>query len=128
MNGVLIVGTIVPIVRTTEARALVDPAIVLFGRTRRRVLGWLLGHAHETFYLREIARQIDTPVGAVQRELEQLTSAGLVTRSVHGRHVYFQTNREAPIFPELQSILAKTSGCGYRDLRGLSKEAEHDGL
>jgi predicted nucleotidyltransferase len=89
---------------------LVDAATVLFGSTRRRVLGWLLGHADEAFYLRQIVRQTGAGVGAVQRELEQLTSAGLLHRTVEGRQVYFQANRDAPIFPELQGLFAKTAG------------------
>lgn len=87
-----------------------DAAALLFGTTRRRVLGWLLGHADEAYYLRQIARHTGTAVGAVQRELEQLTAAGLLHRTVQGRQVYFQANREAPIFPELQGLFAKTAG------------------
>jgi predicted nucleotidyltransferase len=83
---------------------------LLFGSTRRRVLGWLLGHADEAYYLRQIARHTGTAVGAVQREVEQLTAAGLLRRTVQGRQVYFQANREAPIFPELQGLFAKTAG------------------
>ncbi len=85
-----------------------DPAVVLFGSTRRRVLGWLLGHADEAFYLRELVRHTGAAVSAVQRELEQLTGAGLVRRDVRGKQVYFQINREAPIFPELLGLFAKT--------------------
>ena len=96
--------------RTTRQVADVDPATLLFGSTRRRVLGWLLGHADEPYYLRQIARHTGTAVGAVQRELELLTSAGLLRRTVQGRQVYFQANREAPIFPELQGLFAKTAG------------------
>jgi predicted nucleotidyltransferase len=96
---------------TAAVRAgLADAATLLFGRTRRRVLGWLLGHADEAYYLRQIVRHTDTSVGAVQRELEQLTTAGLLHRTVQGRQVYFQANREAPIFPELQGLFAKTAG------------------
>jgi predicted nucleotidyltransferase len=87
-----------------------DVAALLFGSTRRRVLGWLLGHADEAYYLRQIARHTGTAVGAVQRELEQLTAAGLLLRTVQGRQVYFQANCEAPIFPELQGLFAKTAG------------------
>jgi uncharacterized protein len=74
------------------------------------VLGWLLGHADEAFYLRELVRHTGGAVGAVQRELEQLTAAGLVRRDVRGRQVYFQANRKAAIFPELQGLFAKTAG------------------
>jgi DNA-binding transcriptional ArsR family regulator len=66
------------------------------------------GHADEAFYLRELARQTGTAVGAAQRELEQLTAAGLVVREVRGNQVYFQANRQASIFPELQGLFAKT--------------------
>ncbi len=85
-----------------------DAVALLFGSTRRRVLAWLLGHADEAFYLRELSRHTGTAVGAAQRELEQLTAAGLVVREVRGNQVYFQANREAPIFPELQGLFAKT--------------------
>ncbi|MQA30784.1 MAG: nucleotidyltransferase domain-containing protein [Luteitalea sp.] len=104
-------GTLVaPLGTTTKAGSNVDAATLLFGSTRRRVLGWLLGHADESYYLREIVRHTGTSVGAVQRELEKLTAAGLLTRTVDGRQVYFQANRDAPIFPELRELFAKTAG------------------
>jgi predicted nucleotidyltransferase len=74
------------------------------------VLGWLLGHADEAYYLRELVRYTGGAVGAVQRELEQLTAAGLVRREVRGKQVYFQANQHAAIFPELRGLFAKTSG------------------
>jgi len=85
-------------------------ANVLFGQTRQRVLGWLFGHPDEAFYLREIVRHTGGALGAVQRELEALTKAGLVRRDSRGRHVYFQADRGSPVFAELQSILTKTVG------------------
>lgn len=85
-------------------------AQTLFGQTRQRVLGWLYGHPDQEFYLREIVRQTGGAHGAVQRELESLSGAGLLQREVRGRHVYFRANRDSPIFAELQSILAKTVG------------------
>ncbi|MGH7265109.1 MAG: ArsR/SmtB family transcription factor, partial [Candidatus Rokuibacteriota bacterium] len=87
-----------------------EPATVLFGATRRRVLGWLLSHPDEAFYLRQIVRQFGAGQGSVQRELALLTRAGLLRRTVQGRQVYFQANRESPIFPELQALFLKTAG------------------
>ena len=100
-------GTFVPVLGTTTVA--LDPAALLFGSTRRRVLGWLLSHADEAYYLRELVRHTGGAVGAVQRELEQLTAAGLVRRDVRGHQVYFQANRDAAIFPELQGLFAKTA-------------------
>ena len=47
-----------------------DASVVLFGRTRRRVLALLLGHPDERLYLRQIVRQSGAGLGAVQRELQ----------------------------------------------------------
>ncbi|MGQ0643704.1 MAG: nucleotidyltransferase domain-containing protein [Gemmatimonadaceae bacterium] len=85
-------------------------ARVLFGSVRREVLALLMGRPDERFYLREILRAVGGGSGAVQRELKQLTEAGLVHREAHGRQVYFSANRDAPIFPELQAIVQKTAG------------------
>jgi predicted nucleotidyltransferase len=55
-------------------------------------------------------RQSGSALGAVQRELRELTDAGLLIRTVEGRQVYFQANRSSPLFAELQSLLVKTAG------------------
>ncbi len=83
---------------------------LLFGQTRRDVLALLLGRPDERFYLREILRAAGGGSGGVQRELKQLTEAGLLHRVREGRQVYFSANRHAPIFTELQSIIQKTAG------------------
>jgi hypothetical protein len=70
----------------------------------------LYGHADEQFYLREIARRAGTGIGATQRGLGQLTDAGLIHRARRGHQVYYQADKENPIFFKLKSILAKTSG------------------
>ncbi len=93
-----------------EMRTTRNVASVLFGRARRLILGWLLGHPDESFFLRQIVRQTGLPVGSVQRELEALTAAGLLTRRTQGRQVYFQADRSSPVFRELQSLFVKTAG------------------
>ena len=87
-----------------------DAATLLFGKARRQVLAWLYGHVDERFYLRQLVRHTGIVPGAIQRELQALTRAGLLTRRVEGRQVYFQANRESPIFGELQQLLLKTVG------------------
>jgi uncharacterized protein len=82
----------------------------LFGRTRERVLGLFFSHLDEAFYLREVARRTGGALGAVQRELAVLVSAGILTRVLRGRQVYYQANRQCPVFDELRAIVAKTSG------------------
>ncbi len=85
-------------------------ARLLFGAVRRDVLALLYGRPDESFYLREIQRAVGAGIGPVQRELSQLTEAGLVERERRGNQVYFSADRAAPIFGELQAILEKTAG------------------
>jgi uncharacterized protein len=82
----------------------------LFGRNRRAVLGLLYGHPDQEYYLRQIVRAAGGGHGAVQRELEQLSDAGIIRRCVRGSQVYFQANAECPIFAELRSVIVKTAG------------------
>jgi uncharacterized protein len=83
---------------------------LLFGDTRRAILALLYGHAEEQFYLRDLVRRTETALGAAQRELMQLTGAGLVLRVRRGNQVYYQANSANPIFSELKGILTKTAG------------------
>ena len=83
---------------------------ILFPRGRRSILALLYGHADQQFYLREIIRRVGMGIGATQRELRQLGEAGLIQGVRRGHQIYYQANSKNPIFTELKSILAKTSG------------------
>ena len=84
----------------------------LFGKTRRAILALLFGHPERSFYLRQIVRAAQAGVGAVQRELQQMTAVGILTRAHSGRQVYFQANPQCPVFNELRQLMAKTAGVG----------------
>jgi len=88
----------------TKYSALSD---ALFSKAQRRVLGLLFGHSGRSFYANEIVRAARAGVGGVQRELEALAAAGLVTVSRLGNQKHYQANRASPIFEELRSIVAK---------------------
>lgn len=85
---------------------------ILFGKTRQAVLSLLYGHADESFYLRQIVRVTGGGMGAVQRQVNALVDAGLVTRSSKGKQIYYQANCNSPVFEELKSIIIKTAGIG----------------
>jgi DNA-binding transcriptional ArsR family regulator len=89
-----------------------DPGAVLFGKTRRRVLGLLFGHPDESFFVRDIVRRSGAAQGAIARELDALLGAGLLWRREDGRNVYYRANKQAPVFPELERLVAKTIALG----------------
>jgi len=85
-------------------------SVTLFGKTRRAVLGLLYGHADQAFYLRQIARLTGAGLGALQRELRELSSGGIIRRTQKGNQVYFEADSHCPVFKELRNLLAKTLG------------------
>jgi predicted nucleotidyltransferase len=82
----------------------------LFGKTRRAVLALLYGHPDESFYLRQIARVTGAGMGSLQRELQQLSEAGIIQRSEIGRQAFFKANSESPVFSDLKNLIIKTFG------------------
>jgi predicted nucleotidyltransferase len=85
-------------------------ADLLFGRTRGAVLALLYGRADQSFYTRQIAREVNASVGAVQRELENLSKVGIIIRTSVGSQVFYQANRGVPVFREMQAMVNKTIG------------------
>ncbi|MHB1514093.1 MAG: nucleotidyltransferase domain-containing protein [Acidiferrobacter sp.] len=83
---------------------------ILFPEYRRRVLGLLLLHPDQRYYLREIARLTGTTAGTLARELSKLVKAGVVNVQRVGNQTHYSANRHCPVFDELASILRKTSG------------------
>ena len=83
---------------------------VLFGQIRGQVLALLYGRADKSFYVRQIARQVNASVGAVQRELEKLAKVGLLVRTSVGNQVFYQVNQQNPVFSEMRALVAKTVG------------------
>jgi predicted nucleotidyltransferase len=84
----------------------------LFAGVQQRVLGALFGNPERSFYGNELLRLTGSGKGALQRELDRLVKAGLVTLRSVGNQKHYQANPEAPIFEELRGIAIKTFGIG----------------
>jgi uncharacterized protein len=90
---------------------MLDPlAAALFTKAQAAVLGLLLSHPDESFYLRQIVQVTGLGVGHCQRELQRLSNSGILRRTLQGRHVFFRANPESPIFADLRNVVMKTLG------------------
>ena len=98
---------------------------MLFGRTRSRLLATLYDKPDTPFFVRQLARHIRGSAGTVQRELMTLASAGLITRNNRENQVLYQANSKHPIYPELHSLLAKTTGAFAMLAESLSSFAQN---
>jgi predicted nucleotidyltransferase len=70
----------------------------------------LIGQPDRSFRISEIIRLAGSGSGAVQRELEALTAAGIFTVSSTGSQKLYRANRQSPIFEELYGLVLKTVG------------------
>lgn len=105
-------GSIMPSMGTPLADT--AAAAALFPQVRQRLLAILFGQPERSFYANELIRLATSGTGAVQRELESLTAAGLVTAQRLGNQRHYQANADSPIFNELRAIVVKTSGIELR--------------
>lgn len=85
-------------------------AEVLFHESRRKLLALFFTRPDESFYLRHIVRLTGGTYSAIRRELGLLHKAGLLECSRTGNQLFYSANRKSPVFPELESIMRKTSG------------------
>ena len=101
-------GILIPIMGSKAPSP--DAFLPLFGKARQALLSLVFTRADETHLQEDLIKQAALGRGAVQRELEFLTRAGVVRRTLRGRQVYFQANPDCPIYPELRGLIVKTAG------------------
>ena len=90
-----------------ESSALAD---ALFPKVRQRVLAVLFGAPGRSYYANEVIALAQSGTGAVQRELADLSAAGLLTVRKQGNQKHYQANALSPVFAELRGIVLKTVG------------------
>ena len=91
----------------TSSSSLAD---ALFTSTQQKVLGLLFGQPDRSFFVTQIMNLARSGRGAVQRELQRLELAGLVSVRMHGNQKHYQANSQSPLFEELCGIVRKTVG------------------
>ena len=79
-------------------------------KLREELLTLYFFNPNKKYYLRELERILNFPVGNIRRELIKLESTGLFLSESKGNLVYYYLNQSYPLFEELKSIIFKTSG------------------
>jgi predicted nucleotidyltransferase len=83
---------------------------LLGSKLRARLLGWLLTHPDERFYVRRLHAILGEDPTNVSRELARLAQMGILTCAVEGQQKYYQADRKCPVFGELRALVVKTAG------------------
>ena len=103
VGSVLTNGLIVLIFGMTMASA-------LFTDSQSRLFSWLFGQPQRAYHLNELRRLTGLGSASLQRELNRLTSAGLVDAQAVGNMRRFQVNPQSPVYAELVALTRKTLG------------------
>jgi DNA-binding transcriptional ArsR family regulator len=82
----------------------------LLPKTRQGILAAILVRPEKAWYVSELARRMGVPSSSLQRELQQLSEAGILKVQRQGRMAYYRANTGSPLFPELRGLLLKTAG------------------
>jgi predicted nucleotidyltransferase len=82
----------------------------LLPKTRQGILAATLVQPEKAWYVSELARRLGVPSSSLQRELHDLSDAGILKVHRQGRMVYYQANRDSPVFADLRGLLLKTAG------------------
>src|SRR6266850_1118760 len=79
-------------------------------RLRQRILAAVFMEPEKAWYRSALARKLGVGPSSLQRPLESLAKAGIITARQDGNRIYFQANLDGPFATELRGLVRKTHG------------------
>ena len=83
---------------------------LITSKTRIKLLVRLFFNPKTHAYLRQLSNEFGASSNAVREELNQLTNTKLLKSLRSGRQVYYMSNPNHPLYPELRSMVSKVMG------------------
>jgi len=93
----------------------------IISRVRIKLFELFYQNAEELYYVREISRKIKEEINAVRRELDRMLTAGILKSEQRGNRLYYYVNPSYIYYPEIQRMIAKSTGLGQK-LRKLRRK------
>ncbi len=85
---------------------------IITSRVRIKIIELFFENPEEMYHVRGVVRETKEEINAVRRELSRLEEAGIVKKEARGNRVYYWVRRDYPMYGDLISIVAKTTGLG----------------
>ncbi len=85
---------------------------IITSKVRIKILELFFSNLKELYHVRGIVREISEEINAVRRELTKLEADGILRKEPRGNRVYYSVRSEHPLFGDLVSMVAKTTGLG----------------
>jgi len=87
-----------------------DITKIFKSKARQAIFRLYFTNPEKSFYLRELERELGTPVSILRKELVSLEKEGLFSSSRQGNLLYYSLNKEYPLYSEIKAIVFKTVG------------------
>src|SRR3990167_6544572 len=94
---------------------------IITSKVRIKILELFFSNLKELYHVRGIVREIGEEIKAVRRELTKLEADGILRKEPRGNRVYYFVRTEHPLYGDLVSIVAKTTGLGSGLIENKSK-------
>ena len=85
-------------------------AEILSSKIRSEIFRLLFGVGSGSLHMREIERRSGMTIGTIQQELKKLLRLDLVKERKDGNRLYYEANRDHPLYPEVHNLVLKTIG------------------
>lgn len=83
---------------------------LLGSKLRAKLLGWLMMHPEERYFVRQLTVLLGADSTNVSRELTKLAGMDILVFQQQGRQKYYSVNQNHPAFAELRGLVLKTTG------------------
>ncbi len=94
---------------------------LFISKTRVKLLETFLADPTQMFHVRDLVRRTGDEINAVRRELARMELLGLVKKEPRGNRLYYWFRHDYPLYPDLLSLVAKTTGLGAAIIKNRSK-------
>ena len=98
--------------------------LILSSKVRAELFRLLFGVHSGELHMRELERKAGCTIGPIQSELKKLLGMQLVSARRSGNRLYYRANVEHPLYPDIRSMVLKTSGFGDYLQERLSKRED----
>jgi len=94
---------------------------IITARVRVKLLELFFSNPSEKYHVRGLERAIGEEINSVRRELGQLERAGILQKEQRKNRLLYWPRKEYPLFGDLISIVAKSTGIGGSIVSNKSK-------
>lgn len=98
-----------------------DLSDFMLSKVRVKLIELFYSTPSEMWYVRELTRLTDEEINAVRRELARMIDTGMLKSEQRGNRLYYMLNPHYEFYPELLTLVSKTTGLGREIKRNRKK-------